>query len=156
MPIPPGEWEARVSQIAAVNAEWAGWIVEALGTADQARVAASAAQREKARTSEALLESLAQRLLAASGALDTEREKLLVDSVQQVSGLTAESIARLSFSDLWELGAVILGFGNPSLTKHPVEDVLPSTYCPDSSIAAASTGSHMPHQSNSHNTPPLS
>jgi len=76
MPIPsPGEWEARVSQIAAVNAEWAGWIVEALGTADQARVAASAAQREKARTSEALLESLAQRLLAASGALDTEREK---------------------------------------------------------------------------------
>ena len=74
MPI-PSEWEARVSQIAAVNAEWAGWIVEALGTADQARVAASAAQREKARTSEALLESLAQRLLAASGALDTEREK---------------------------------------------------------------------------------
>ena len=74
-PVLSTEWAGRVSQIAAVNAEWAGWIVEALGTADQARVAASAAQREKARTSEALLESLAQRLLAASGALDTEREK---------------------------------------------------------------------------------
>ena len=59
--------------------------------------------------------------------IDTECEKLLVDSVQQVSGLTAESIARLSFGDLWELGAVIFGFSNPPLTKHPVEDVLPPT-----------------------------
>ena len=59
--------------------------------------------------------------------IDTECEKLLVDSVQQVSGLTAESIARLSFGDLWELSAVILGFRNPPLTEHSVEDVLPST-----------------------------
>ncbi len=59
--------------------------------------------------------------------IDTQCEKLLVDSVQQVPGLTAESIACLPLCYLWELGAVIFGFSNPPLAEHPVEDVLPPT-----------------------------
>ena len=59
--------------------------------------------------------------------VDTEREKFLVDGVQQMSGLTTESIARLPLRDLWKLSAVVLGFSDPPLTEHPVQDVLPST-----------------------------
>ena len=78
-------WDARIAEAERVSPRCAAWIAEALELGDRALRASSAAtmdssqrlaeQRDRSRTSEDLLESLAKRLLAAAGALDEEKQR---------------------------------------------------------------------------------
>jgi hypothetical protein len=78
-------WDARIREIETIHPRGAAWLAEALELGERAvrerngqeavNAQRLAEQRERFRTSEELLESLAKRLIAASTALEQEKER---------------------------------------------------------------------------------
>ena len=89
-------WDARIKQVETIHPQGAGWIAEALELGEQAvreknaleacNTQRLAKQREKIRTLEELVESLAKRVLAANGALRHSQGRIVQMCTQARAG----------------------------------------------------------------------